>query len=261
MRRVWWGLGAAAVLVGGLAGAGPGSVSAQAAPTLEVTPLRVDPEQLVTFTVRDCPAGPEVQVGESDFIRVLVAGAGLEADATGGTWTGSVPAGLTDWTVRGTCGDVTFDDVIVDIDNPLMSFIPIGAFLATPDPPSTVYGSDCPDGTVARVRFDDLDFGRPTPVSSTLVTSPIDERGDWQVDVPGYLAYGVGVDPQPSAGTVLRERTVNASCGDVTYEVLRIPVQVVGEEPARPGDGPESSSPPLAPPPAQPVPGRVDFTG
>lgn len=242
MRRIWWAWGAVAVLVGGSAIGVPAPVTAQVAPTLEVAPLRVDPEEVVTFTVRDCPTAPELQVGESDFVRLI------EPTATGvaGTWSSELEAGLTDWTVHGTCGDVAFDEVLVDIDHPLMSFLPIGAFAPEPDPPSTVYGSDCPDGTVAEVTFT---FGADRHASVTS-TVPIDDRGDWQSPVP--------VDAGPSSREPVpgpQTNAVSASCGDVTYAELTYTVEIDGPT------APPVVGGPAAPPPARPVQGRPAFTG
>ena len=159
MRRMRGLVGIGSVLVVGTVGLGSvglgsvglGSAGAQVVPTLEVSPLRVDPQEVVTFTVRDCSVAPELQVGESDFVRLV------EPTATGvpGEWSAQLEAGLTDWTVTGTCGDVDLGEVVVDVDNPLMAFLPIGAFAPEPDPPSEVFGSDCPDGTEATVTFED----------------------------------------------------------------------------------------------------------
>lgn len=240
-------MGATAVLVGGLVAGGSGSVSAgaQVAPTLEVSPLRVVPGGVVTFTVRDCPSAPELQVGESDFVRLV------EPTATGtaGTWSSQLEAGLTDWTVQGRCGDVSFDDVVVDIDNPLMAFLPIGAFAPEPDPPSNVFGSDCPDGTAVTVTFD-VEGGSPSgdgfDVSGTSVRAEIDDRGDWQAPVP----------TTPPGSTV----RVSASCGDVTYPSLSFTVP--DDEPATTTSTVPTSPPTVAePPPAVARSGRSTFTG
>lgn len=267
MRRFGWGVGAVMVLLVGSALGGPGPVSAQVAPTLEVSPKRVDPGQPVTFTVRGCPQPPVVTATETDMVFAVEVTAGAEA----GTWSGQLPAGQFDWFVDATCGDQVLGQVRLDIDNPLIGFEPIGSMVAPESFPDTVYGADCPDGTEAQVRFDDLNFGEPAPVSSRVVAAPIDIRGDWQADVPDFLAYGVIVDPPPPPGTVLREITVHASCGDVTYAVLRIPVQIAGGEqpipapspvPApAPSPAPAPAPAPSAPPPARPVSGQADFTG
>lgn len=245
MRRFGRGVGAVAVLMGGLAVGAPSPVWAQAVtPSLEVSPLRLDPEEVVTFTVRDCPEQPELQVGESDFVRLVEP----TATAVAGTWSSELVAGLTDWTVHGACGDVTFDEVVVDIDHPLMSFLPIGAFAPEPEPPSTVYGSDCPDGTVAEVTFT---FGEDRHAWTTA-TASIDERGDWQVPVTTADAGPVSRAPVSGPQT----NTVSASCGDVTYADLTYVVEIPGPAPPPAVDGP-----PASPPPARPVPGRPAFTG
>jgi len=167
--------------------------------------------------------------------------------------------------VSGSCGDQQLAEVRVDVDNPMIGFAPIGSMLAPADNPSTVYGSDCPDGTVASVRFDEVVLGRPT-AAGTPVTATIDQRGDWQVDTPVYTLYAVVPPPGTPAGTVLREFTVNASCGDVTYEVLHIVVQrATGDDTTTtaPPSGPPPSTPPAPPvaPPADAVPGTSHFTG
>lgn len=242
MRRIGWGV-AVAGLAGALGIGGPIPVTAQVAPSLEVAPLRVDPEEVVAFTVRDCAAAPEVSVGESDFIQMLV----FQAGPADGTWTSELPAGLTDWTVAGSCGGVAFDDVVVDIDNPLMSFLPIGTFAPAPDVPSTVYGSDCPDDTAAEVTFT---FGADRHASVTS-TVPVDERGDWQAAVPAD-AGPLSRVPVPGPQT----NTVSASCGAVTYADLTYTVEIEG--PATP---PVVDRPEASPPPARPVPGRPSFAG
>ena len=248
MRRTWRALGAAAVLVGGSGVGVSGPVSAQVAPTLEVAPLRVDPEQMVTFTVRDCPTAPELHVGESDFIRLIEP----TATAVAGTWSTEFEAGLTDWTVNGTCGDVPFDEVIVDIDHPLMSFLPIGAYAPEPDRPSTVYGSDCPDGTTASVTFEATG---PAGVESGPVEAEIDDRGDWQVAVPPIVVPVSGSAPGGDRAQI----TVRGSCGSVTYAPLTFEVAsgppVVTRPPTTEVEVPAPS------PPARPVPGHPAFTG
>ncbi len=141
---------------------------------------------------------------------------------------------------------MALDEVIVDIDHPLMSFLPIGAFAPEPDPPSTVYGSDCPDGTVAEVTFT---FGadRHASVTSTVL---IDERGDWQAAVPAD-AGPLSREPVPGPQT----NTVSASCGDVTYAELTYTVEIEGPT------APPLLEGPVSPPSARPVPGRPSFTG
>ena len=101
MRRFSWGF-AAAVLVGASALGGPSSVSAQAAPVLAVSPLRVDPGQPVTFTVRGCPQQPEVTAIEIDMVFVVE----MTATADAGTWTGQLEAfdALDARTAREKCG-------------------------------------------------------------------------------------------------------------------------------------------------------------
>lgn len=250
MRPFGRGVGAAVVLAGGLAVGGPVSVSAQAGPgslvpVLEVSPLRVDPEEVVTFTVRDCPQQPELQVGESDFVRLVEP----TPTSVAGTWSSELVAGLTDWTVHGTCGAVAFDEVVVDIDHPLMSFLPIGAFAPSPDPPTTVYGSDCPDGTTATVTFADEAKGY-----RSVETAAIDERGDWQVS-PQHPVAG-------QVSSVDLRITVGASCGDVTYAPLRYDL-LLGI-PGGPNEPPTSTPTPPAvaePPPAVARSGRATFTG
>ncbi|MBX3286590.1 MAG: hypothetical protein KF703_14675 [Actinobacteria bacterium] len=241
-------MGIGSVLVVGAVGLGSvglGSAGAQVVPTLEVSPLRVDPQEVVTFTVRDCSVAPELQVGESDFVRLV------EPTATGvpGEWSAQLEPGLTDWTVTGTCGDADLGEVVVDVDNPLMAFLPIGAFAPEPDPPSEVFGSDCPDGTEATVTFEDEVNG-----FRDVQTAAIDARGDWSVS-PGYP----GVAPEPP---VVLHITVRATCGAVTYAPLTYDY-VLGELPPGGTTTTTPTSPPnvTEPPPAVPRTGRSHYTG
>ncbi|MEZ5179327.1 MAG: hypothetical protein R2746_13895 [Acidimicrobiales bacterium] len=248
MRRMRGLVGIGSVLVVGAVGLGSvglGSAGAQVVPTLEVSPLRVDPQEVVTFTVRDCSVAPELQVGESDFVRLV------EPTATGvpGEWSAQLEAGLTDWTVTGTCGDVDLGEVVVDVDNPLMAFLPIGAFAPEPDPPSEVFGSDCPDGTAAAVDFQavrgtlrDAELGATT----VRTTVPIDRRGDWQARVPSA-----------TPGSMVR---VSASCGAVTYSPLTFTVPAA-EPPSTTTTTPTSPPNVTEPPPAVPRTGRSHYTG
>lgn len=250
---------ATTVLALGWAVVGVGAAPVDGA-TLTVTPLRVDPEEVVTLTVAGCSETPEISVGESDFLRLIRPEPGPDPE----TWVTTLEAGLTDWRVDARCGDEELGPVVVDIDNPLIAFTPIGAFVEAPDPPAHVYGSDCPDGTVATVRFDEHVFGRPTDATGEPVTAPIDERGDWQVDTPIYTAYAVVPPPGTPAGTVLREFRVHASCGDVRYPVISYPIQVaVGDASTTTTLAPSTTVPPAVPEPpaASPQSGRPTFTG
>jgi len=266
MRNVRSLLGLTVVAVLAVVGSGSSPLGAQPSPrissaTLTVSPLRVDPGQPVTFTVANCAVKPEVTATETDMVFVVE----MTAGPTAGAWHGQLAAGQFDWFVNGTCGDQQLAEIRLDIDNPLIGFQPIGSMIAPSGVPATVYGSDCPDGTVASVRFDQVVFGRGT-LTGTPVTAPIDERGDWQVDTPAYTLEAVVPPPGTPDGTVLREFTVNASCGDVTYEVLHIVIQrAVGDDtttttlPTAPSTS-VPSTPPLAPP-ADAVPGTSHFTG
>jgi len=259
-------LGLAALVVVAALGSGSAPLHAEPAPramaaTLTVSPMRVDPGRPVTFTVTGCAVQPTVTATETDMVFNIE----LTAGPNPGDWHGQLVAGQFDWFVNGTCGAQDLGERRIDIDNPLIGFQPIGSMIAPETAPSTVYGSDCPDGTVASVRFDEVVLGQPA-TAGTPVTAPIDERGDWQVDTPLYTLYAVVPPPGTPAGTVLREFTVNASCGDVTYEVLHLVVQrAVGDDTSTtvaPTEQPSTmpSSPPMAPP-ANAVPGTARFTG
>lgn len=267
MRNLSTILGLAAVVAAAVVGTGSTPLGAQPGPrvspaTLTVSPLRVDPGKTITFTVANCSVQPQVGALEYDAVFPIE----MVAGSSPGEWHGQMEARGIDLFVSGTCGDQDLGNVRVDVDNPMIGFHPIGSMIAPDGTPSRVYGSDCPDGTVARIRYDEHVLGQPTATGETW-TAPIDSRGDWDVSTPVYAMYAVVPPPGTPAGTVLREFTVHASCGQVTYEVLHIVVQrAVGDDPLvdpPQADVPPPTTPAVPPtaPPANAVSGTSHYAG
>lgn len=218
----------------------PGAM-AQAKPTLSTSPARPNPGDQVTVTVDDCPIQPEVQYAIRDTVQLFTLTATSEPDQ----WQIKMPADVIDGGVGGRCGDVELDPVIIDVENPLLSFLPQGAFLPTPNPPTTVYGTDCPDGSLVLVgRVID---GLP---ATQIQGPPLDEQGDWSTPLGSY----------PPGSTVV----VSADCGDVVYRSLTFTVpDGTSAETSTTSTSTVTVPPvdPSQPPPAQPRPGSANFTG
>lgn len=109
---------------------------------------------------------------------------------------------------------------------------------------TTVEGTDCPPGTEAEGQIGyDGDILLP-------FTAPIDEYGDWSVDLP---------EPVGDAPMV-----ISATCGDVTYESLRATTTSTSSTPTtEPPVGPTVTVPPTNPraAPATARPGTAAYTG
>lgn len=178
----------------------PTVAGGQAAPTMTVTPLRAGPDDTITIVIEDCtppddlpvPYGVSITTGFED-----TPGGMYLTEGPAGRWTGTLKLGA-DFRVSTSCEGVSLR-ADVEIDNPILYAKPLIIPLTVrPDPPTGFFGTDCPDGTEAHVRFQAL--GRPAP---EVRTAAIDEHGDWEVDVPDF--------PQ---GTAVE---VSASCGSVSY--------------------------------------------
>lgn len=232
---------AAATLIGLSSG-----VSAQGAPSLSVAPERPDPGDEVTVTVDECQTMPTITYAVGDTVATM------EPTQTGqpNQWQLTIQADQVDGNVSGSCGDVTFDPVIVDVENPLLSFLPQGSNVSTPSPPTTVYGTDCPDGSRPFVGV--VVDGRPY---TQREGSPIDAQGDWSAPLGAY----------PAGATV----EVSADCDEVGYRSLTFTVPADPTATATtsttttPTVVPPPSNPPPVPPatPARPRTGSADFTG
>lgn len=174
-------------------------------PTFTATPSPVALGGQVQLTISGCPGADPSTVGVGVEVRFQDTGGGgvfLE-EMDPGTWTGviriSTRRGEDDLTLHPNCGSWSGDPVTVDVDNPKLWATPLVIPpLEIPDPPEGYFGTDCPPGTTASVRFQAA--GRPAP---EVRTAAIDDRGDWEVTVPD-LPNGTAVE-------------VDASCGSVRY--------------------------------------------
>lgn len=143
-----------------------------------------------------------------------------------------------------TCDGAEVGAARFDAESPHLWFGPRPRPFPGPDYDyTTVEGSDCPAGsspivTIAVEGDDVLRLAEPT----------IDERGDWSTPLP----WPVGE----------RAMTIEASCGDVTYDVL----QATSTSTSTTTSSTTSSSTTVpvgggSPTPATPVRGAADYTG
>ena len=235
-RRIAVGaaLGVAALAAAGRAGA--------AGPPLTLTPTSGAPDS--TYEVRvDCAQFPELYRGNTQDAPVqgTVAPRGTDevSELAPSTWVLHATAGRTDdaWYAR--CGNDESSSARFDAEAPHLWFGPRPR-LFTQDPRTTVEGTDCPAGTTAEVRIGFED------VIITIGDVPIDQYGDWSVDLPRKVGDA--------------DLRVDASCGEVTY------AQLTATSTSTSSSTTTSSTTTTAPPtpgpePATPVRSSATFTG
>ncbi|WP_426574788.1 hypothetical protein [Aquihabitans sp. McL0605] len=207
----------------------------------------------LTVTPSSGPPGTGFQVQVDCGVTPSIFQINTQGDQVQGTIAPRPPDDVTEvspsvWAIDETAGDwdsaysATCDAAAAgtgrfDTDSPRLWLGPRPAHIAHSTPTSTLEGTDCPQGSSATGFF----FIGET---RKAFSAEIDERGDWSVPLP--VPFG-------SAAI-----TVEASCGAVTYDTLRI-------------DGPAGPSPSVVPPTvagappeapaATPQPGTAGYTG
>jgi hypothetical protein len=164
-------------------------------------------------------------------------------------WVVDGEATSTDDSWFATCEGAEVGTARFDAESPHLWFGPRPQLFPGPDYDyTTVEGSDCPAGsspivTIAVEGDDVLWLAEPT----------IDERGDWSTPLP----WPVGV----------RAMTIEASCGDVTYDVLQATTTSTTSTSITSSTTTTSSTSTTmpeggaGPTPAAPVRGTADYTG
>lgn len=242
LRRRRWLMGAASALavLGGF------GVAAAADGDLTVTPANGEPGDDYRVTV-SCGESPMIYRRNLQDDRVQGTIAPFPADevveVSPSSWAVDQVATRFDAEYRATCADVEGGEGRFDAEAPHLWFGPRPRNVTgLNDPKTTVEGTDCPPGTTARVAI--------TSDGETSVSeATIDQYGDWSLTLPAPL------------GT--QELTIEASCGDVLYDSLRVATTMPTGGPATTAAAPSTPAPVVSggAEPATARPGNAAYTG
>jgi hypothetical protein len=245
-RRRWLVLGSAALLA-----VGGGAAVAGAEGGLTITPSSGAPGTSydVDVTCGELPAIKQRHT-QDGYVQMTIAPYGPDdvTEVSPSLWRVTETAGTTDEEYFAECGGTEAGTGRFDAESPHLWFGP--RVEHTPYQlvgKTTVEGTDCPAGTEATVT---IGYDGDIVIEHT---APIDEYGDWSVELPA-----------PVGDTTY---SINARCGDVTYDALQATTTATSTLPTITMVPPTVTAPTTTttsvptPAPATAQPGTADYTG